>query len=334
VVGESYNQAAIQAIAEAHPDRGPLDESAQCRVSVGLVPEPDNPHDPNAVRVEIDGRKVGYLSRVDAARYCELGLGRSAADALIVGGWDRGADERGSYGVRLALPVEAQSTIQESPVAPGLTLTPGAFRYDVNGFVESCLEVAAIDKPALIEVRLVPVPDEQAVDVVAGDLVLGSIGGIDAQVVIRGSGVDKVPARVSVRRSYDPGGGNYARLNLAIRIDPASIPRELVSDGCARTPGSYGQHVQAVHKYTKTLRQLCPDATARARALLRSTDGGFQVTIGGADVGTVLGVNAAYAASHAAGDIEVDARIDKRTDGGRGYKVHLAIELSRPLEAP
>jgi hypothetical protein len=89
--------------------------------------------------------------------------------------------------------------------------------------------------------------------------------------------------------------------------------------------------VQGVHRYTATLKKLCPDGVSgQARAVLRRTDGGFLVTIGGADVGTVLTQDAEYAASHVTGDIEVDALIAKRTDGVRGYKVHLAIELARP----
>jgi hypothetical protein len=32
---------------------------------VELVREPDNPHDPNAIRVEWRGRKLGYLPRRD-----------------------------------------------------------------------------------------------------------------------------------------------------------------------------------------------------------------------------------------------------------------------------
>jgi hypothetical protein len=44
----------------------------------------------------------------------------------------------------------------------------------------------------------------------------------------------------------------------------------------------------------------------------------------------VLGTAPAYAASHAIGDIEVDARIAKRLDGRKGYTVHLAIELNGP----
>lgn len=34
-----------------------------------LVPDADNPYDPNAVEVRIDGILVGYLSRADAANY-------------------------------------------------------------------------------------------------------------------------------------------------------------------------------------------------------------------------------------------------------------------------
>ena len=44
----------------------------------------------------------------------------------------------------------------------------------------------------------------------------------------------------------------------------------------------------------------------------------------------MLGTAPAYAASHAIGDIEVDARIAKRLDGRKGYTVHLAIELNGP----
>ena len=34
-----------------------------------LVPEPSNPHDPNAVMVQIEGRLVGYLPRDEAVAY-------------------------------------------------------------------------------------------------------------------------------------------------------------------------------------------------------------------------------------------------------------------------
>jgi hypothetical protein len=34
-----------------------------------MIPENDNPHDRNAVRVEVEGRHVGYLSRETAKDY-------------------------------------------------------------------------------------------------------------------------------------------------------------------------------------------------------------------------------------------------------------------------
>jgi len=37
--------------------------------SATLEPEPDNPHDPEAVKVLLEGRHVGYMSREDARRY-------------------------------------------------------------------------------------------------------------------------------------------------------------------------------------------------------------------------------------------------------------------------
>jgi hypothetical protein len=51
------------------------------RLSIGaplaLVREPDNPHDARAVRVEWEGRKLGYVPRVDNAAVSHLlGAGR------------------------------------------------------------------------------------------------------------------------------------------------------------------------------------------------------------------------------------------------------------------
>lgn len=37
-----------------------------------LVPEPDNPHDPNAIAVQVQGHLVGYLSRAEARAYRRL----------------------------------------------------------------------------------------------------------------------------------------------------------------------------------------------------------------------------------------------------------------------
>jgi hypothetical protein len=216
----------------------------------------------------------------------------------------------------------------------GLELTPGSYGYSIVSVdLEACATLTTVGGSAETSVDLVPIPAEQLVGVVTGNLGLGVIVGADAQVILRAGGMTGVPARVSLsrRRPEDARGGEYATVRLALRIDAAALPRERVSDGCTRTPGSYGQHVQGVHRSTATLKKLCPDGvTGQARAVLRRTDGGFVVTIGSVDIGTVLTQDAAYAAAHVIGDTEVDALIAKRTDGARGYKVHLAIELARP----
>jgi len=69
-----------------------LKRSLRVRTLAMLVPEPRNPHDPNAVAVFIDGRHVGYVPRDPAAalsrRIRALGAaGRltGACEASIVG---------------------------------------------------------------------------------------------------------------------------------------------------------------------------------------------------------------------------------------------------------
>lgn len=66
VVGESHYQDAIAAAAGGRELSGGEDE-ARCRAV--LIPEPNNPHDANAVRVAVQGKTVGYLSREAATDY-------------------------------------------------------------------------------------------------------------------------------------------------------------------------------------------------------------------------------------------------------------------------
>ncbi|MDO1560392.1 hypothetical protein Q0812_13235 [Brevundimonas sp. 2R-24] len=73
-----------------------------------LILEDYNAYDSNAVRVEIRGRKVGYLSREDAARLrAAIPADRRKAAvhcaAKINGGFDDDGD-LGHFGVRLGLP--------------------------------------------------------------------------------------------------------------------------------------------------------------------------------------------------------------------------------------
>lgn len=64
VVGESFYQDAIIKVSGAPASGEFRHECTAC-----LVPEPTNPHDKFAVRVEIDGTHVGYLPRGSARRY-------------------------------------------------------------------------------------------------------------------------------------------------------------------------------------------------------------------------------------------------------------------------
>lgn len=75
-----------------------------------LVLEDDNPHDANAVRVEIDGETCGYLSREAAKLYraniAAVGEGKLTVRcrAKIVGGFETASGERAHFGLRLDLP--------------------------------------------------------------------------------------------------------------------------------------------------------------------------------------------------------------------------------------
>ncbi len=70
-----------------------------------LVPEPSNSYDRTAVAVIIHGAKVGYLHHGLSGEFCRVmrrgGFADAACEAMIVGGWDRGARGQGSFGVRL-----------------------------------------------------------------------------------------------------------------------------------------------------------------------------------------------------------------------------------------
>lgn len=104
VVGESYRQDVLEALCG-----GKTDESVELEFEADLILEDDNPHDPNAVRVEIQGRHVGYLARPDAPQFRRLLAKMSGSldvraarvPAMIRGGWDRGPGNQGYYGVWL-----------------------------------------------------------------------------------------------------------------------------------------------------------------------------------------------------------------------------------------
>ncbi|PXA80754.1 hypothetical protein DCC26_03690 [Auritidibacter sp. NML120779] len=47
----------------------PRQQFVHANLSLSLVPNPDNPHDPMAISVRNNGKLLGYLSREDALRY-------------------------------------------------------------------------------------------------------------------------------------------------------------------------------------------------------------------------------------------------------------------------
>ncbi len=107
VVGESYYQENLEAIC------GPRKERGENRVvEVTLILDNNNPYDNKAVRVEVEGKKVGHLSREVARKYRDAikqgghpnAIGK--CQAKIKGGWERKNGERGNYGIWLDIPVE------------------------------------------------------------------------------------------------------------------------------------------------------------------------------------------------------------------------------------
>jgi NAD-dependent DNA ligase len=111
IVGESHYLETLEAICGPRSNDG-----EDRRVEAQLVLENDNPHDSMAVRVDIQGQTVGYLSREHARQYRRQleRAGYASTDAYcnacIRGGWDRGEDDQGHYGVFLDLPIDDSTT--------------------------------------------------------------------------------------------------------------------------------------------------------------------------------------------------------------------------------
>ena len=108
IVGESHYQAALESICG-----GKTPEGHELEVKALLVHDDNNPHDSQAIKVEIQGKTVGYLDRQQARDYRKkLAMagfkGRTArCDAIIVGGWDRGNGDTGHFGVKLDIGTRA-----------------------------------------------------------------------------------------------------------------------------------------------------------------------------------------------------------------------------------
>ena len=126
VAGERNYLANFERIFGKRDDDG-IDEN----VDVLLVLEPNNPYDPNAVRVEIDGLTLGYLTRHSAPAFRAMlrsrygAVDRAYAAGVVRGGWDRGHGDTGDFGVTLDVPLDAQSS-QVPAAVPSSTMKPTA----------------------------------------------------------------------------------------------------------------------------------------------------------------------------------------------------------------
>lgn len=96
IVGEQSYQNNLKKIAGPKEDESKFFE---CQAKVSS--EPFNQYDKNAVKVEINGLIVGYLSKSEAAKLSGKVISKTVP-AVIDGGW-LDDDGEGSYGVKLAI---------------------------------------------------------------------------------------------------------------------------------------------------------------------------------------------------------------------------------------
>ena len=115
VVGESHYQDNLSKICGGFTKEG-IENIATAK----LVHADDNPYDNKAIRIEISGMTVGYLSRSEARYFRDqmrangyVGL-TANCKAKITGGWDRGINDVGNFGVSLDLPIEYIESISNN----------------------------------------------------------------------------------------------------------------------------------------------------------------------------------------------------------------------------
>lgn len=105
VVGTSHYKHNLTALLERTP-HNPLDPPALAVVQFWLIPDVDNQNDENAVAVELDGAKLGYLGRNDARlcrewlREIEKPLWRVTVKGRLEIDWTR-ANRIRAYGIQL-----------------------------------------------------------------------------------------------------------------------------------------------------------------------------------------------------------------------------------------
>ena len=105
IVGESHFQDNLEKLC-----RGRCEDGHDLEIEAMLIHDDENEHDDQAVAVFIDSKLVGHLGRKNARNFrAQLAAAGAAGvpavcEAKIVGGWDRGEDDQGHFGVMLDLP--------------------------------------------------------------------------------------------------------------------------------------------------------------------------------------------------------------------------------------
>lgn len=105
VVGESFYQAALIQVSRC-PSRG--EHGYEC--SAELVLDPKNPHDKNAVRVEVDGHLVGHLPKGSAKRYNKRlrALAAEGKRVICMAYIGRAAEGNTNLGISLRVPYDGE----------------------------------------------------------------------------------------------------------------------------------------------------------------------------------------------------------------------------------
>lgn len=174
VVGESHRQDTLESLAGGRTPEGLVNR----RFMAQLVRDAHNAQDPNAVRVEIGGRLVGFIAHEEApwchrvvaelARYGKPATCR----ASLTGGWDRGPDDRGHIGVVLDVCVPLRMAPTDVPLLPGgrkVTVTNETNYQDALGLL---LEGSDRAVPA---VATLTTADWSKIDVYIGGRLVGDL---------------------------------------------------------------------------------------------------------------------------------------------------------------
>ncbi|MFF3039190.1 HIRAN domain-containing protein [Arthrobacter citreus] len=146
IVGEAYREAQITAALSRPVKR---DQEVEETHEALLIPEPDNPYDPNAISVRVRGQVVGYLSREAAAVYSPV-IHRIAGSGLVATttariwavtrkSWDNSAGPRFFSNIRVYLPepyqilplnYQGQAHVAVLPWGGGLQVTGEDKHFD------------------------------------------------------------------------------------------------------------------------------------------------------------------------------------------------------------